>query len=82
MSLAVYGKGEQTKTIAYRFCEAKELKQGVEGASVPSDAQRLCDASGGVALQISPSTPNKNRNSDKKGIAVFVFLWYNYSVRR
>ena len=31
------------KTIKYRFIKAKSTKQGVEGASVPSDAQRLCD---------------------------------------
>ena len=33
------------------------------------------------AFQISPSAPNKNRNSDTKGIAVFAFLWYNIIVR-
>ena len=54
------GKGEQEKTIEYRFFVAKEPKQGVEGASVSSDTQRLCDASGGEALQISPSPP-KNK---------------------
>ena len=30
--------GEQVKTIDYRFCEAKEPKQGAQGASVSSDA--------------------------------------------
>ena len=49
------GKGEQEKTIKYRFFEAKEPKQGAQEASVSSDTGRLCDASGGEALQISPS---------------------------
>ena len=31
------------KTIKYRFIKAKSTKQGVEEASVSSDAQRLCD---------------------------------------
>ena len=49
------GKGEREKTIKYRFFDAKEPKQGAQGARVPSDTGRLCDASGGIALQISPS---------------------------
>ena len=38
----------EAKTIEYRFWRTVEPKQGAEGASVSSDARRLCDASGDV----------------------------------
>ena len=71
--MPVSGKGEQEKTIAYRFFAAKEPKQGAQGASVSSDTGRLCDASGSEALQFTPSPPNKNRNSDTKGLRFLIF---------
>ena len=42
--------------------------------SVVATVQAACRA------KISPSPPNKNRNSDTKGIVVFILLWYNFNV--
>jgi hypothetical protein len=38
--------GDEVKTVEYCFYRRKSIKQGVEGESVPSDAQQLCDWTG------------------------------------
>ena len=51
----------EVKTIEYRFWRTVEPKQGAEGASVSSDARRLCDASGDV----TDSKFNRERKRQK-----------------
>ena len=53
------GKGKQAKTIKYRFCEAKEPKRECAEPSRRRRSRTTRDASGGEALQISPSPPTK-----------------------
>ncbi|MBP3369859.1 MAG: hypothetical protein J6L85_03815, partial [Clostridia bacterium] len=69
------GKGEQEKTIEYRFFAAKEPKQGAPEASVSSDTGRLCDASGRfTASNLSFSAKNRSPDHFKASVLLYFHL--------
>ena len=63
------GGGREAK-IALRFFRCEAAKQGAEEASLRATHG---DYATGVGLQISPSPPNKNRNSNTKGLRFLRF---------